>query len=230
LGAWNYESTCTVPVEYSAGPVLEGCEPLFLMSISNSLKLIWLMTWPSLFPKPLELVRQFRATFAAVGEFADEQRKRLRRAIWSPPASTGSNRVMDQLGSDIFGILVVATVHQARPSFFAFGFESSEQHFTGMVLKVRTTWARGTFFASSSALDLVVPMMSFVLPVSIGRQQVTITLPDKSPARFKTSSIRDQCPARRSASASFAASPGVPVRALPWASRASLLSLSLLRA
>src|SRR5437762_6013641 len=89
------------------------------------------MTWPSLFPKPLEPVRQFRATFAAVGEFADKQRKRLRRAIWSPPASTGSNRVMDQLGSDIFGILVVAAVHQARPSFFAFGFESSEQHFTG---------------------------------------------------------------------------------------------------
>ena len=89
------------------------------------------MTWPSLFPKPLEPVRQFRATFAAVGEFADKQRKRLRRAIWSPPASTGSNRVMDQLGSDIFGILVVAAVHQARPSFFALGFESSEQHFTG---------------------------------------------------------------------------------------------------
>ena len=40
-------------------------------------------------------------------------------------------------------------------------------------------------------------MMSFVLLISIGRQQVTITLPDKSPARFKTSSIRDQCPARR---------------------------------
>src|SRR3989441_6170827 len=40
-------------------------------------------------------------------------------------------RIMDQLGSDIFGTLVVAAVHQARPSFFAFGFEYSEQHFTG---------------------------------------------------------------------------------------------------
>jgi hypothetical protein len=29
------------------------------------------------FPKPLEAVCQFRATFAAVGEFAEEQRERL---------------------------------------------------------------------------------------------------------------------------------------------------------
>src|SRR6267143_894659 len=100
----------------------------------------------------------------------------------------------------------------------------------GTVLKAETTLAFGTFFASSSAPDEVLAMMSFVLPASIGSEQVTTTLPAKSPACFSTSSIRDQCTARRSASASFAASPGVPARAWPWAWRASLLSLSLLRA
>src|SRR6266852_4068791 len=38
---------------------------------------------------------------------------------------------MDQLDSDIFSTLAVAAVHQARSSFFAFGFKHSEQHFTG---------------------------------------------------------------------------------------------------
>src|ERR1035437_9636283 len=33
LGAWNNGSTRTVPVKYSAGPLLEGCEPLRLISI-----------------------------------------------------------------------------------------------------------------------------------------------------------------------------------------------------
>src|SRR5437016_11845429 len=38
LGACNNESTRTVPVKYSAGPLLEGCEPLLLMSISEFLQ------------------------------------------------------------------------------------------------------------------------------------------------------------------------------------------------
>src|SRR6266566_9168963 len=67
----------------------------------------------------------------------------------------------------------------------------------GTVLKAETTRAFGTFFASSSAPDEVLAIMSFVLPASIGSEQVTITLPDKSPACFSTSSIRDQCTASR---------------------------------
>src|SRR2546426_9267104 len=51
-----------------------------------------------------------------------------------------------------------------------------------------------------------------------------MTLPETSPACFNTSSTRDQCTARKSASASRAASPGVPARALPLASRASFAS------
>jgi hypothetical protein len=86
-----------------------------------------------LFPKPLEPVRQLRATGAAVCEFADEEGERLR--VSSDPESASihriKTRVMDQLGSDIFGTPVVAAVHQARPSFFAFGFKHSEEHVTG---------------------------------------------------------------------------------------------------
>src|SRR5713226_3246036 len=47
----------------------------------------------------------------------------------------------------------------------------------GTVLKGETTLAFGTFFASSSAPDEVLAMMSFVLPTSIGSEQVTTTLP-----------------------------------------------------
>src|SRR5437763_431682 len=39
-GASNRGSMRTVPVKYSAGPLLEGCEPLLLMSILNSSNLI----------------------------------------------------------------------------------------------------------------------------------------------------------------------------------------------
>src|SRR5207249_2130795 len=61
---------------------------------------------------------------------------------------------------------------------------------------------------SSSAPDEALAMMSFVLPASIGSEQVTTTLPATSPACFSTSSIRDQCTASSRASASLAASAG----------------------
>jgi len=44
-------------------------------------------------------------------------------------------------------------------------------------------------------------MTSPVSSAFIGREQVTITLPDKSPVCFSTSSRRDQCTASNSASA-----------------------------
>src|SRR5439155_25970309 len=100
------------------------------ISYSLTSRLSYVVT---LFPKPLEPIRQLRSSLAAVGEFANEQRERLRAS--SDPESASIHRikarVMDQLGSDILGTLVVAAIHQARPSFFAFGFEYSEQHFTG---------------------------------------------------------------------------------------------------
>src|SRR5690348_3730410 len=80
----------------------------------------------------------------------------------------------------------------------------------------------GAFFASSSAPDELFAMTRFVLSASIGREQVTITLFEGSPACFKTSSTRDQCTASNSASASFAASCGVPARAFPFAARQPL--------
>lgn len=125
-----------MPVNHSDGAVTEGCEPILLISISR-IPLLHVFLCLSyviiLFPKPLEPIRQLRSFLAALGEFADEQRERLR--VSSDPESACIHRikarVMDQLGSDILGALVVAAVHQARPSFFAFGFEYSEQHFTG---------------------------------------------------------------------------------------------------
>src|SRR6266851_3078435 len=95
----------------------------------------------------------------------------------------------------------------------------------GTVLKAETTRALGTFFASSSAPEDVWAITRPVSSAFIGSEQLTITLPDTSPACFKTSSTRDQCTARNNASASRAASAGVPARAFPRASRASLLLL-----
>jgi hypothetical protein len=81
-----------------------------------------------------------------------------------------------------------------------------------------------------SAPEVVWPMTRSVLRVFIGREQVTTTLPDRSPACFSTSCMRDQCTASKTASASGAASRGVPWVALPLALRASVLSFCSLRA
>ena len=45
--------------------------------------------------------------------------------------------VMDQRYGYIFGLLIVAAVHEARPRLLAFGFEHSEQHLTGNGLESR---------------------------------------------------------------------------------------------
>ena len=100
----------------------------------------------------------------------------------------------------------------------------------GTVLKAHTTRASGTLFASSSAPEVVWAMTSPVSSSFIGSEQVRITFPDRSPACARTSSTRDQCTASRRASASCAASRGVPARAFPWASRASRSSFSWWRA
>src|SRR5437763_7613175 len=86
---------------------------------------------------------------------------------------------------------------------------------TDRMLKAQTTCAPRVFFASSSAPDDVRPTTRPVLPSSIGKEQVTTTLPDRSPAWLSTSSHRDQCTAKRIASAFRAASAGVPARAFP---------------
>src|SRR5208337_5645612 len=76
----------------------------------------------------------------------------------------------------------------------------------GTVLKAQTIRAFGTFFAISSAPEEEWATTSSVLSAFIGSEQLTITLPDKSPACFSTSSTRDQCTASKRVSASFAAS------------------------
>src|SRR6185312_12788825 len=80
----------------------------------------------------------------------------------------------------------------------------------GTVPKADTTCARRAFLASASAPEDVRAMTSLVSSALIGREQVTMTFPDKSPACFSTSFARDQWTAKRTASASRAASSGVP--------------------
>src|SRR5205807_868008 len=67
----------------------------------------------------------------------------------------------------------------------------------GTVLKVQTTRAFGILFASSSAPDEMRPTTSPLSSSFIGSEQVTMTLPARSPVCFSTSSNRDQCTARR---------------------------------
>jgi hypothetical protein len=93
-----------------------------------------------------------------------------------------------------------------------------------------TTRARGTLRASASAPESVWAITSPVSSLLIGSEQVTMTLPDRLPACFNTSSTRDQCTASSRASAPRAASAGVPARAPPPASRASRFSFRSLRA
>src|SRR6266571_8946240 len=45
--AWNSGSIRTVPVNHSAGPLLEGCEPLLLISISELLQLNLIFYFPN---------------------------------------------------------------------------------------------------------------------------------------------------------------------------------------
>src|SRR5438105_6819828 len=95
----------------------------------------------------------------------------------------------------------------------------------GTVLKAQTTCAPRAFFASSSAPDDVRPTTRPVLPSFIGSEQVTMTLPDRSPARLSTSSHRDQCTAKGMASAVRAAPAAVHPRARPRGSGAVALPL-----
>src|SRR3954469_8384061 len=85
----------------------------------------------------------------------------------------------------------------------------------GTELSAETTLALGIFFASASAPDEVWPITRRVSDLFIGSEHVTTTLPDRSPAFRNTSLTRDQCTARRTASASRAASSGGAGHALP---------------
>lgn len=92
----------------------------------------------TLFPKPVEPVRQFGPPVSPVGEPADERRERL----------------------DVAG-------DPERPR---------------IQLNAATTSVPGTFFASASAPDEVWAKTRSVLSLFISKEQVTITLPDTSPA------------------------------------------------
>src|SRR5712664_3197338 len=153
------------------------------------------------------------------------------RAILSGPASTGS-KPTSRISAAATVLLFASSPQYTRLGLVALLRRSKTPNNTslGTVLNAETTRALGIFLTSFSAPEEVWATTSPVSSAFIGSEQLTITLPDLSPACFTTSSTRDQWTASRTASASFAASRGVPARAFPPASRASLLSLSLLRA
>src|SRR5207248_2589971 len=153
------------------------------------------------------------------------------RAIRKGPASTGSNPTSRISSAAIF-LLLESSPQYTRLGLLALRRASKTPNSTslGTVLNAETTRALGILFASSSAPDDVWAITRPVSSAFIGNEHVTMTLPDTSPACFNTSSTRDQCTASNSASASRAASPGVPCRALPFASAASFFSFCSLRA
>src|SRR5439155_7002149 len=120
--------------------------------------------------------------------------------------------------------------HEIRSVGLSFASCTPNSTSLGAVLKALTIRAFGIILASFSAPDDAWPTTSLVSALFIGSEHETTVLPEKSPACFKTSGIRDQCTARRRASESATASAGEPARALAFALRASLFSLSELRA
>ena len=60
----------------------------------------------------------------------------------------------------------------------------------GTVLEAQTAWPSGSSWRGSSAPEESGVTTSFVLSAFIGSEQVTTTLPDRSPALFNTSSKR----------------------------------------
>src|SRR6266550_5248753 len=153
------------------------------------------------------------------------------RAIRKGPASTGSNPTSRMSRAATF-LLRASSPQYTRLGRLTLRRASKTPNNTslGTVPNAETTRALGTFLASSSAPEEVWAITSPVSSVFIGSEQVTITLPDTSPACWNTSSTRDQCTAKRSASAPSAASRGVPARAFPFASRASFSSFCSRRA
>src|SRR2546421_6540566 len=105
-----------------------------------------------LFPKLLEPVGQLRATVAAVCEFADKERERLRVSIRSLPASTGS-KPASWISLAATFLALWSSPQYTRLGRVSLPLDSNTPNSTslGTVLKARTTWARGTFFTSSSA-------------------------------------------------------------------------------
>jgi len=101
--------------------------------------------------------------------------------------------------ASLINVAATALASSSSPQYtrlgrFALRFASKTPKSTslGTVLNAATTRAFGIFLASSSAPDEMFPTISLVLSASIGSEQVTITLPAKSPACFSTSSTRDR--------------------------------------
>src|SRR5438034_2063682 len=119
------------------------------------------------------------------------------RAIRNGPASTGS-KPTSRISSAVTALELSLSPQYTRLGRLALRLAANTPNSTslGTVPKAETTRAFGTFLANASAPEEVCAITRSVSSAFIGREHVTITLPDRSPACFNTSSTRDQCTAR----------------------------------
>ncbi len=196
--------------------------------INQTFLLITSSVWTLLFPEPLNPVRDLRPCVTLVRELCDREGERLQVPRDSQRSGVDGLKadIANQPRRHVFRIVVVAAVEKARPApSAALRIKDVKQHFTRNRAEGRDDgWPCGP---SLPGLRRPRTCGRSPRPVSfafIGSEHVTITFPETSPACFNTSLTRDQWTARSSASASAAASRGVPAEAHSPASRASRLS------
>jgi len=184
-----------------------------------------------LFAEPYEPVRELGAAATSVSKLSDEEAERF--GVARDPQKPCIHRLE---APSRMSVAATFFPRASSPQYTRLGrgallraSKTPTSTSLGIVLKAQTTCAPRAFFASSSAPEEVRPTTRPVLPSFIGKEQVTTTLPERSPAWLSTSSNRDQCTANKIASASCVASLGVPARALAPASRASACSFLSLR-
>jgi hypothetical protein len=135
-----------------------------------------------------EAVRDLRPAIAFVRELSHEQCAGLKVARDSqrPRVDRLESDVGDERRRDILRTVFVAAIRHAGRFAFPLASNTGKNTSLGTVPNAETTFARRTFFASSSAPDKVCAMTR---PLSSAHrhEHVMTDLPDRSPACFKTS-------------------------------------------
>jgi hypothetical protein len=139
---------------------------------------------PGLLLKSFEPVRHFWTFVSFIRELPNEQPERL--GVAGNPQRANIHRietgVADQFSGHRFAALVVAAVHQTRSCGVALGFVHAEKDFARHGVECRDDLRVRQSLYKFLRADEVCATTSSVLSAFIGREQLTMTLPDKSPA------------------------------------------------
>ena len=137
-----------------------------------------------LFPKSLEPVRQLRAPFSLVRELGDEQCKWL--SITRDPQGARVHRiethVADQFSGYPFAARIIPAVHEAGFACSAASLEDAEKHFARHGVERADDPSPRNLLCKGLRTGRRVADDESVLSAFIGSEQLTITLPDRSPA------------------------------------------------